>query len=315
MPETWRYLTKTRIAALRQHAATMQAMRTNLRLGRVRNPTWFTDAVMNLELGMRLAWRSLGAALLLAVTLSGCETKITKVSVACRAGDHPTQPVRWLYTSKVDPSLINQIPLAIDITLHYTGSDPRAVPPITTYFYREYGAALRVASSAQGTLKPGGTFTYHVDTGGYSGALNAAGQGRPDQLAFVIGVDGSYFSGVMSSPTCGRWADRHLELGKAANVPDLKDRHPLNLVSADWLEVSTLPTAAMRREGAEVSTYAFFKAPIPLTEIKNVTSVPDDVTKQEAEVGVTPATPTFDVTGEPTPAAGSTPPPAQRRKS
>ena len=82
MPETWRYLTKTRIAALRQHAATMQAMRTNLRLGRVRNPTWFTDAVMNLELGMRLAWRSLGAALLLAVTLSGCETKIAKVSVA-----------------------------------------------------------------------------------------------------------------------------------------------------------------------------------------------------------------------------------------
>ncbi len=263
---------------------------------------------------MRLAWRSLGTALLLIVTLSGCETKITRISVVCRAGGQPTQTVSWLYTSKVDPSLINQIPLALDVTLHYAGKDPRAVPPVTTYFYRAGGAALVVASSAQATFQPNGTFTYHVDTGGYSRALIATGQGERDELAFVIGVDGSYFAGRMSLPTCGRWADRHLDLAKAASLPDLKDRHPLNLATADWLEVTSLPTAILRRQGAEVSTYTFFKAPVALTETRNATSVPDDVTKQEAAVGVTPATPTFVITGEPTPETAGAPSAAQGGK-
>lgn len=264
---------------------------------------------------MRLALRSLGTVLLLAVTLSGCETKIARISVACRPGDQPTQTVRWLYTSKVDPSLIKRIPIAIDITLHYTGKDPRAVPPITTYFYREGGAALRVASSAQASIPPNGAFTYHVDTGGYNQALNATGQGAAQQLAFVIKVDGSYFGGRLSPPTCGRWPDGHLDLDKPTKLPDLKDRHPLNLVAADWLDVSTLPTAIARLQGAEIATYAFFKAPIGLTETNNATSVPDDVARQEAEVGVTPATPTYEITGAPMPDAGNTPRAAQGGKS
>ena len=264
---------------------------------------------------MRLAWRSLGTALLLAVTLSGCETKVTRISVVCRPGDQPTEPVRWFYTSKVDPSLTKRIPRAIDITLHYTGTGPRAVPPITTYFYRDDGAALRVASSATATIPPQGIFTYHVDTGGYNQALAATGHGAPEELAFVIEVDGSYFGGKLSSPTCGRWADGHLDLGNAAKLPDLKDKHPLNLGAADWLGISPLPTAIMRKEGAEVSTYAFFKTPISLTETKNAISVPDDVAKQSAEVGVTTETPTFVITGEPAPDAATAPRPTQGGKS
>ena len=164
-------------------------------------------------------------------------------------------------------------------------------------------------------MPPDGTFTYHVDTGGYDRALNATGQGAAEQLAFVIVVDGNDFAGVLSPPTCGRWPDGHLDLGKPAKLPDLNAKHPLNLAAADWLEVSTLPTAVLRLEGAEVSTYAFFKAPIALTETKNATSVPDDVAKQEAEVGVTPATPTYAITGEPTPDAGSTPRASQGGKA
>src|SRR5208283_2775647 len=102
-------------------------------------------------------------------------------------------------------------------------------------------------------------------------------------------------------------AERHFDIGKAAKVPDLKDKQPLNISAADWLEVSTLPTVVLRMEGPEMSTYAFFKAPIALTESKNETSVPDDVAKQSAEVGVTTATPTYTITGEPTPEAGNTP--------
>jgi hypothetical protein len=103
---------------------------------------------------MRLAWRSLGAAAGLAVTLSGGETKVTRIAVVCRPGEQPTAPVCWFYTSTVDPSLIRRIPRAIDITLHDTGAEPRAVPPITTYFYRKDGATLRVASSATASIPP-----------------------------------------------------------------------------------------------------------------------------------------------------------------
>ena len=253
------------------------------------------------------AKKSLAAAAVLAVTLSGCETKVTQISVVCRPGDQVTEPVRWLYTSKVDPSVIKRIPRSIDITLHYTGGDPRAVPPITTYFYREDGATLRVASTAKTTIPPKGTFTYHVDTGGYDLALTRAGHGEAEQLVFFVEVDGFYFGGLLSPPTCGRWADGHIDVAKSSEVPDLKDKRPLNLVSGDWLEVSSLPTAVVRTEGSEVSTYAFFKAPIGLTEVKNATSAPDDPTKQAAEVGVTPATPTYALAGEPPPYIGVAP--------
>jgi len=260
---------------------------------------------------MRPGLKSLGASFVLAVVLSGCQPKVSQISVVCRPGHEPTEQVRWFYASKVDPSVINRIPVSIDITLHYTGSDPRAVPPITTYFYRENGATLRVASAAKATMPPKGTFTYHVDPGGYTRALTATGRGGADELAFVIKVDDSYFSGLLSAPTCQRWVDRHLDIGKALQVPDLKDKHPLNMVAADWIGISTLPTEILRTEGPEMSTYAFFPAPTALTETKNETSVPDDVAKQAAEVGVAAGTPTYAITGRPTPPAGKAPGPAK----
>ena len=256
---------------------------------------------------MRPALSSIVTAALLAVTLSGCETKVTQISVVCRSPHLPTEPVHWFYASKVDPSVINRIPVSLDVTLHYTGADPRATPPITTYFYRKDGATLRVASSAKATMSPKGTFTYHIDTGGYSHALTATGHGEAEELVLFIEVDGSYFGGVVSPPACGRWADRHLDIGKTSEIPDLKDKHPLNMAADDWIGISTLPTVIMRMEGPEVSTYAFYTAPIALTEIKNETSVPDDVAKQAAEVGVTTTTPTYSITGEPTPEAGKVP--------
>jgi hypothetical protein len=245
--------------------------------------------------------------MLLAVTLSGCETKVTEISVVCRPGHQVTEPVRWVYTSKVDQSVIARIPIAIDVTLHYTGTGPREVPPITTYFYRKDGATLRVASSAKATIPPKGTFTYHVDTGGYVHALTSTGHQEPEELALFIEVDGSYFDGLVSPPTCQRWPDRHLDLHTATQVPNLKDKHPLNMAAADWIGVSSLPTAIMRVQGPQVSTYAFFNAPIALTETKNETSVPDDATKQAAEIGMTATTPTYSITGEPTPPAGNAP--------
>lgn len=251
--------------------------------------------------------RALGAAALLAVTLSGCETKVTQITVVCRPGYQPTEPVRWFYTSKVDPSVIKQIPVSIDISLHYTGSDPRAVPPITTYFYRQNGATLRVASSATATMPPNGTFTYHVDPGGYVHALTTTGRGEADELKFVIVVDDGYFDGLLSPPTCQRWPDRHLGVSKASEVPNLKDKHPLNMAADEWVGISTLPTEVRRTEGNQVSTYAFFKAPIALTETKNETAVPNDTSKQEAEAGVTAATPTYGIIFKPAPQAGTTP--------
>jgi hypothetical protein len=256
---------------------------------------------------MRPALRSLGTAMVLAVTLSGCETKVTQISVVFQSGHQPTDTVHWSYASKVDPSVVNRIPVSIDITLHYTGGDPRAVPPITTYFYRQEGATLRVASSAKATMPPNGTFTYHIDPGGYTHALTAAGRGGSNELTFVTAVDGSYFGGLLSPPTCGRWPDHHLDTSKVANVPNLKDKHPLNMVAGEWIEISPLPTEVFRTEGVEASTYAFFAAPTALTETKNETSVPDDVAKQEAEVGVTTATPTYAITEEPTPGSGKAP--------
>jgi hypothetical protein len=253
------------------------------------------------------ALRSLGAAIVLAVTLSGCETKVAQISVVCRSGHELTEPVHWSYASKVDASVINRIPVSIDITLHYTGGDPRAVPPITTYFFRQDGAALRVASSAEATMPPKGTFTYHVDPGGYTHALTTVGRGPTNELTFVIVVDGSHFGGLLSPPTCGQWPDHHLGVSNVANVPNLKDKHPLDMVAGDWISISPLPTEVLRREGTEVSTYAFFPAPIASIESKNETSVPDGVAKQTAEVGVTAATPTYAITGEPTPEAEKAP--------
>jgi hypothetical protein len=248
---------------------------------------------MTLELKMRPALELLGAAALLAVAVSGCETKVTQVSVVCRAGEKLTTPVRWIYTDKVDPSVIRQIPRAIDITLHNTGAGPRAVPPITTYFYRQDGAALRVASSVNAAMPANGTFTYHVDPGGYDKALRTTGHGPNDALAFIIVADGNYFAGLMSPPTCGRWGDGHLDISNALEVPNLNDRRPLNMAASEWLEVSSLPTVVKRTQGQEVSTYAFFTAPITLTATRNATSAPDDPDMQLAEIGVTAATPTY----------------------
>ena len=210
---------------------------------------------------MRPALMSLGTAMMLAVTLSGCETKVAQISVVCQSGHEPTKSVHWLYASKVDPSVISHIPVSIDITLHYTGDDQRAVPPITTYFYRQDGATLRVASSAKATLPPKGMFTYHVDPGGYTHALTATGRGQADELKFVIVVDSAYFGGLLSQPTCQRWPDRHLDVDKATEVPNLKDKHPLNMAADEWIGISPLPTEVLRTEGNQESTYAFFKAP------------------------------------------------------
>jgi hypothetical protein len=112
-------------------------------------------------------------------------------------------------------------------------------------------------------------------------------------------VDGSAFGGLLSPPTCGRWADGHLEFGKATKLPDLKGRTPLNMAQAAWLEVVPLPPAVQRSEGTETSTYAFFKAPVALVEAKDETTVPDGVAKQVAQVGVTDTTKLFSLTGTP----------------
>jgi hypothetical protein len=252
-----------------------------------------------------------GAAILMAIsvalTLYGRETKVTQVSVVCRPYDQPAEPVRWTYTAKIDPSVLPRIAPAIDITLDYTGSSARAAPPITTYFYRQNGATLRVASSAKATMPPRGTFTYYVDAGGYIYALTATGHGSTTEVPFFIEVDGSYFRGLLSPQNCLHASDLHLNLQRATQVPDLKDKHPLNIAASDWLSISNMPIPVMRAEGSQVSTYAFFSAPIALTETKNETRVPDDVAKQTAEVGVVAATPTYSLTGEPTPAAGKTP--------
>jgi hypothetical protein len=246
------------------------------------------------------------AAVLLCVTLTGCETKVSQISAVCRPGDRVSAPTQWLYTSKVDPSVLQRMPRALDITLHYTDDAPRAVPPITTYFYREDGATLRVASTSTATLPAKGSFTYHVDTGGYDQALSATGRSRPDELAFFVAVDGRTFGGLLSPPTCGRWADGHLDIGTAIKLPDLKDRTPLNMAQAAWLEVVPLPPAVARIEASETAIYAFFKAPIPLTETKNETAVPEGPVPQEAQVGVTATTTLFTLTGMP-PSDATTP--------
>jgi hypothetical protein len=242
-------------------------------------------------------------AMLLAITLYGCETKVTQVSVVCRPYDQPAEPVRWIYTNKIDKSVLPRIAPAIDITLHYTGGRPRAAPPITTYFYRQKGATIRVASSAKATMPPKGVFTYHVDGGGYIYALTAAGHGETTEVPIFIEVDGSYFRGLLSPRNCLLAPDHHLDLARATHVPDLKNEHPLNMAASDWLMISNMPTPVMRTEGSQVSTYAFFTGPIALTEVKNETSVPNGVAKQTAEVGVTEATPTFSFTAEPGPEA------------
>lgn len=248
---------------------------------------------------MHPAFRTLGLAALLLATLSGCETKVTRISLLCRSGFEPVEPVRWVYAAKVDPSVIKRIPVALDITLHYSGDRPRAVPPITTYFYREDGTALRVASSATATIPAKGGFTYHVDPGAYTRALTSAGRGDIDELKFVIQVDGSYFGGMLSPAICGRWADRHVDVQPATQLPDLRDKHPLDMAAGDWALVTVLPAEVERVEGPELSTYAFYSAPIASTETKHEADVPDAVAKQLQEVGVTDATPTYAVTGGP----------------
>jgi hypothetical protein len=119
-------------------------------------------------------------------------------------------------------------------------------------------------------------------------------------MVVFIAVDDSYFGAMVSPPTCGQYADGHLDLGAASKVPDLKGKQPLDLAAADWLGISSLPTAVARMEGTETSTYAYFPGPIELTETKNETDVPAGSAKQEAQVGVTAATPLFTMTGEPT---------------
>lgn len=248
---------------------------------------------------MHPALRPFGAAILLLATLSGCETKVTQISLVCRSGFDPVEPVRWVYTAKADPSLIRRIPVAMDITLQYTGDRPRAVPPITTYFYRVEGTALRLASSAKATIPAKGSFTYHVDPGGYTQALTSAGRGDAEELKFVIQVDGLYFGGALSPAICGRWADRHIDVRPATELPDLRDKHPLNIAAGDWVLVTVLPAEVQRIEGPEVSTYAFYPAPITPTETKHEADVPADPAQQLKEVGVTDATPTYAVTGGP----------------
>ena len=256
-----------------------------------------------------------GAAILMAIsvamTLYGRETKVTQISVACRSTERPADTVRWLYTTKIDPSVLPRIAPGIDITLYYSGGSPRAAPPITTYFYRLNGATLRVTSSAKATMPPKSTFTYHADTGGYMRPLTATGRGASMEVPIFVEVDGSYFSGLLSPENCARAPDHHLDLKKATNVPDLKNKHPLNIVASDWIGISDMPTPVMRTEGPQVSIYAFFPAPIALTEVGNETRVPDDVAKQSAEVGVVATTPTYALTGEPTPTAGQAPDPAK----
>jgi hypothetical protein len=256
---------------------------------------------------MRPAFRICGAALLLVATLSGCETKVEQISLVCRAGFDPVEPVRWIYTAQADPAAYKRILVAMDITLHYTGDRPRAAPPITTYFYRVGGTALRVVSSAKATIPPKGSFTYHVDPGTYIRALTSSGRGAEQELKTVIQVDGSYFAAGLSPPICGRWADHHIDVTAATELPDLRDKHPLNMAAGDWAMTTYQPAEVMREEGTETSTYAFYLGPIAPTETKHEADVPEQVAQQLKEVGVTDAAPTFSVTAGPRPEPASAP--------
>lgn len=264
---------------------------------------------------MRPGLRSSLTVLLLCVALPGCETKVSEISAVCRAGTDVTETVAWQYTSQVDPSVLRQIPRAIDITLHYTGSAPRAVPPITTYFYRDGGAVLRVASASTATMPAKGGFTYHVDTGGYDEALESVGRGGRDELVYFVVVDGTAFGGLLSPPACGRWADGHLDLGKAAKLPDLKNKTPLNMGQTAWLEVVPLPPAVRRTEGTETSIYAFFKAPVALTDAKDETEIPEGSARQDAQIGVTDTTKLFMLTATPSADRDTTTKPPQGGKT
>jgi hypothetical protein len=248
-----------------------------------------------------------GVAATLAVSLYGCETKVTELSVACRPINQPNVPIQWFYTSKVDRTLLSQIVPTIDVTLKYTGGSARKVPPITTYFYRRNGATLRITSHSTARLRPKGTFTYHIDAGGYIHALDTSGRGEPELLTLFVEVDGNHFSGPLSPAACRHWPDNHLDLSQATEVPDLNDKHPLNMGSEEWAGILALPAVVIRKEGTEVSNYAFFPAPITLTEVKNEAGVPDDLAKQNAQVGVTAATPTYTLSAEPAPTRGETP--------
>lgn len=256
---------------------------------------------------MRRAFRVIAIGMALTIPLSACKTKVTQIAVACRSNRQPTEQVLWLFSDKVDASVIKLVPAALDIALQYTGGSVREVPPLTTYFYRPGGAVLRVASVAQATMPPKGGFTYHVDPGGYARALTATGRGDADLLDFVIVVDGSYFVGVLSPPTCGKWPDRHLDITQATQVPDLKDKAPLSMAGSGWLRISPFPTEVMRTEGTETSTYAFFPAPNALTATKDETDVPDGTEKQLEQIGLTPAAPTFAITAVPSHGANAQP--------
>jgi hypothetical protein len=234
-----------------------------------------------------------GVLSLIAATLTGCKTNVLTIAVVCQMGNPPAEPVTWYYANKIDRLALLRIPPAVQIVLHYTGSRPRPVPPVNTYFYRDRGAVLRVMSSATATVPPKGTFAYHVDTGGYYGALNATGREEREQLEFVVEVDGRYFHGLLSHPACARLPTHDLAFKKTDRVPDLRNRHPLNMGEAEWVGINDLPTAVMRKQNSETSTFAYFPGPIPLTEARNQATPPDNTTKQLAEIGVSPTTPLF----------------------
>ena len=253
---------------------------------------------------------ALGVAMFLATTLTGCEYKVRQVSVVCQPPGEAMPPITWYFTSKVDNSELPRIPPAIQVVLGYRGPNPRTAPPVTIYLFRPDGSVLRVFSSSTATMPPKSDYVYHVDTGGYFRGLMPRTPGAGQDLSFVVEVDGAYYGGELSHLGCDQFLDHHLVVAKATKLPDLGKRHPLNMASSEWLQITDLPPAVLRKQGDETATYAFFSGPIPLTDTGNDPPVPDGVTKQLASVGATVDSAAFPLTYTP-PAAEKAAPAAK----
>jgi hypothetical protein len=115
-----------------------------------------------------------------------------------------TAPAQWLFTSNVDPSVPRERPRAFDITLRYAGRALRAVLPLTRSVWRG---------------------------------------GGHDAMVFFAVADGTAFGGLLSAPSRGRWANGHLDFGRASMVRDPTHEAPLDMASAAWLEIVPLPSA------------------------------------------------------------------------
>ena len=243
------------------------------------------------------------SALGLGYYIRGADTKLTPnvstpssptlsynptISLKCSNGiDQRADVVTWHYPESKSAGILPQPYQEINFLISLSRI-PHGFPSgLITYIHKPEGEVLRIISIKTSNKSDGAL--YHIDTDGYTSGILLSGNRESKNLAIYIDLGNKFlYRGTFDYDVCTKSSLATVTLHTTDNIPDLRNKKPLNIGLSEWRKISPLePTAISRHEGPEVSIYQYYASNISVTEAKNAVVPNPNLWGLFGEIGIT----------------------------